>query len=542
MIRLTKRLIRILMLTLILIQASTSLTEAKAVSSETNLVNLIVDGNETRTISNTTLRIEGRIEVRDNAILRLENVKVRFIESDTRHSISVNNHSSLVLIESDIKIRVDVNHNGSLIASDTNLFYSLYCTSHGYNHTHGGVTGNAYSNITLDGSKIGILWLHNNSQAQVTDSFIYWSYQEGAGLNVKDSMIQVHRETLNNVEANIVLPEFTEYTGELRVIIPGSLTYFENVSLIDGLWLHTNNSTIKIHDSKLYYLDNSGDSNIQLNNVSLFLVNNYWDAGDFTFTAINCNITRFSSYGSNEIITIESSKLEYVSLTSKRLELNIINTVINELHMDDVWFKPLKAQISHSSIGFFSPGLGNEEPNEFYMNNVTLLDGFGFRIGGYTRRGGINLHGSIRFGDDFSINETVVDGYAVINRFFPVYFNSSSGPVANVSLVLMNGNRTLWEGETNMDGFAEVPVKFVNIFDLVRPYNASGASVIQADNMTEVVSLFWSYGDSEGSVELGLMSETPILVEFLVESGFRGLFVPLLVILFIFIIINQSKK
>ncbi|RLI32723.1 hypothetical protein DRO66_11055, partial [Candidatus Bathyarchaeota archaeon] len=116
------------MLTLILIQASTSLTEAKAASSETNLVNLIVEGNETRTISNTTLRIEGRIEVRDNAILRLENVKVRFIESETRHSVTVNNHSSLVLIESDIKIRVDVNHNGSLIASDTNLFYSHYCT------------------------------------------------------------------------------------------------------------------------------------------------------------------------------------------------------------------------------------------------------------------------------------------------------------------------------------------------------------------------------------------------------------------------------
>ena len=148
----------------------------------------------------------------------------------------------------------------------------------------------------------------------------------------------------------------------------------------------------------------------------------------------------------------------------------------------------------------------------------------------------------MRFGEGFSLNEIVVDGYAIINRFYPVFCNSSSGQVVNVSLVLMNGNRTLWEGETNNDGIALVPVRFVKIFDLVRPYNASGASVIQADNMTEVVSLFWSHGDTEGSVELGLMSETPILVEVLDESSLRGLFVPLLAVLFIFIIINQNNK
>ena len=528
------------MLTLILIQASTSLTEAKAASSETNLVNLIVDGNETRTISNTTLRIEGRIEVRDNAILRLENVKVRFIESDKRHSVTVNNHSSLVLIESDIKIRVAVNQNGSLIASDTNLFYSHYCTSHGYNHTHGGVTGNAYSTITLDGSKIGILWLHNNSQAQVTDSFIYWSYQEGGKLTVKDSKIQAHRETLIKIEADLVIPEFTEYSGDLGEIIQGSTSQFENVSLIDGLWLRSRNSSITIQNSKFYYLDAEKGSNIILDNVTLSRIGNYWDS--FKLILINCSIGHLFSYGSNDTITITGSRLEFIDLQSQSLELDVISSKIDELWMDDVWFKPFKARISHSTIGAFKPGLGNEAPNEYYMHNVSLLDGLGFRVGGYTRRGGINLHGSIRFGDDFSINETVVDGYAIINRYYPFFCNSSSGPVANVSLVLMNGNRTLWEGETNSEGIAEVPVKFVNIFDLVRPYNASGASVIQADNMTEFVSLFWSYGDSEGSVELGLMSETPILVEFSGESGLKGLFVPLLVLLFIFIIINQSKK
>ncbi len=41
-----------------------------------NLVNLVLDGNETRTIRDTRLNIEGIIEVKENATLILENVNV----------------------------------------------------------------------------------------------------------------------------------------------------------------------------------------------------------------------------------------------------------------------------------------------------------------------------------------------------------------------------------------------------------------------------------------------------------------------------------
>ena len=540
MTRLTKRLIRILILTLFLYQVTTSLTEAKAATSETNLINLIVDGNETRTISDTTLRIEGRIEVRDNAVLRLENVKVRFIESDTRHSFTVNNHSSLVLVDSDVKIKIYVNHKGRLIASNSKLIDSNYCSLHEYNHTYGGVTGKAYSNITLDRCKIGYFYLHNNSQAQITDSFIYRSFPEDGKLYVKDSKIMAHREILGKIKADLVVPGFTEYSGDLGEIIPGSTSQFENVSLIDGLWLHLRNSTITIHDSKFYFLDTENDSNIILVNVTLSRIGNYWDC--FRLSVIDCSIEHLFSYGSNDTISIKGSRLGFIDLQSWSLELEITDSSVDELWMDDVWFGPFKTHIQDSTIGVFKPGLGNEEPNEYFMNNVTLLDGLGFQGGGWKPSGGINLHGGMRFGEGYALNETVVDGYAVINRFFPVFCNSSSGPVANVSFVLMNGNRTLWGGETNSDGFAEVPVKFVKIFELVRPFNASGASVIQVDNMSEVVSLYWSYGNNEGSTELGLLSETPILIEIVDESGLGGLFVPLLVVLFIFIIINHDKK
>jgi len=523
MIRLTSRLIRIIIIVLILNQATTGLTEAKAATSGMNLVNLIVEGNETRTINDTTLIMEGTIEVRDNATLRLENVIVRFIESDTRHSFTVNNHSSLVLVDSDVKIRIVVNQRGRLIASNSKLIDSNYCTIHEYNHTYGGVTGKAFSNITLEGCKIGYFYLHNNSQAQITDSFIYWSCPEGGKLNVKDSKIMAHREILGKIKADLVIPGFTDYSGDLGEIIPGSTSHFENVSLIDGLWLHLRNSTITIHDSKFYLLGAEEDSTLILFNVTSSRIGNYWDS--FRLRLIDCSIEHLFSYGSNDTISIKGSRLDFIDLQSQSLELEIIDSTIDKLWMDDVWFRPFTTHIQDSTIGVFKPGLGNEEPNEYFMNNVTLLDGLGFQGGAWKPSGGINLHGGMRFEEGYGLNKTVVDGYAVINRFF----------------VLMNGNLTLWEGETNIYGGAVVPVRFVKIFDLVRPFNASGASVIQADNMSKIVSLYWSHGDKVGSIELELRSETPIFVEISDESEVKKLIVPFLVFLFIFYIIQSNK-
>jgi len=534
---LATRLLRILILT----QASTGLIEAKEAIPEDDIINIIVEGNEARTISNTTLNIEGRIEVRDNATLILENVTVRFTESETEHSFAVNDNASLVLINSDVKLGIDLNQNSSLTAFDTKLYYSLYCPYHGYNHTYGGIRGNAGSSITLNRCKIGYLWLRNNSQAQVTNSYIYRSFQDGGKLTAKNSKIQASRENINNNEADLVLPDFTDYTGELGKILTDSSTYFENVSLIDGIWLNTYNSTIKICDSKLYYLDTGGNSDIQLNNASLFAVNNYGDPSNLKFTATNCNITRFSSYGSNDNITIKNSKIENLLLAPNQLELNITNTRINNLQMDDIWFKPYKAQISPSTIGVFSPGLGSEEPNECHLHNVTLTTGLDFTVGGWSPTGGINLYGDFRFGEDFSINKTVIDGYAIINRFYPVICSSASGPVANVSLRSTNSNQTLWEGETNSMGYAEIPVRFVYIFDLVNPYNASGASLIQANNLTDTVSLFWSKGEHEGSIEFSLTSQTPLQVEIPGKSSL-SLLLPILLVLLILLITHQSKK
>ncbi len=541
MIQLTKRWIRVLLVSLFLFPLIIRPVNAQQTGSELNLVNLILDENETRTIRDTRLNIEGIIEVKENATLILENVRVRFIESELDHAFKVNDNASLILFDSDIERTIIINQSASLNASNSMLFMSFYCTIHGYNHTTGGVIGHGSSKIMLDTCKVGYLWLHDNSNAQVENSFIYYSFPEGDNLLVHDSTLQAHRETVRDEELDLIIPDFKDYSGRLDSIIPSSNSVFDNVTLVDGLWLIMYNSSVKVHDSRLYIIDAEDNSNIQLNSVTGNTVY-YRGEQEYTLTVYDCDLDQIVSYWANASIVIEDSRVNRVSLTSYKQELNITNSVINEFDMDDVWFKPFKAHIKDSSIGFFSPGLGNEKPNEYVMDNVTLLDGLGFNVGGNTPEGGVDLHGELRLGEDFSINQTRVDGYAIINRFYPVLVNSSTGPVGNVSLVALNGNRTLWSGETSGVGVAVVPVRYVNIFNLVRPYDPSRPSVIQSYNITDTVTLSWSAAGNEGSIDLDLLSDTPIVIEVPDETGYGNLLVLALVGIIVGAVIFYNKR
>lgn len=522
------------------------------------------DGNITRTIGwleklHTHVQVTGDLRIKENATLILKNVKVEFDESDQQiimndnasliiinsiiyGSIKANDNASITVINSTIKETITLNQESSLNASNSELYESLYCTIHGYNHTWGGVVGYDESEITLDNCNVGYLELHDKSSATVENSTIYYSFPDGDNLIVKDSTITTHREILSDETLNLIIPVFIRYTGRLDSILPSSTSVFDNVTIVEGLWLVANYSKINIIDSHLYLIYCEGNSEIALNNVSLTRVTGQTlGRGLFTLFVDECNITQIDSLGNNDTIIIDHSKIGSISLRSYKLSLDISNSVIDTFEMDDVWIKPLQTRISHSTIGFFSPGLGNEVANEYYLHNVTLQDGLGFKVGAWGSTGGIDLHGKIQFGDGFLVNDTVVDGFAVINRYYPVFVNSTGGPVANVSIVASNGNRTIWSGETNSDGIVEFPVRYVNIFNLVRPYNPSGPSVIIVNNITEVVSLSWSYGDFEGSSELNLLTDTPIMIEIVDESSFGNLFVFLLVAIIVFSIIFYNK-
>jgi hypothetical protein len=478
----------------------------------------------------------------DQQIKMQDNASLMIINSIIYGSIEANDGASITVINSTILKTITLKQDSSLNASSSRLYDSYYCTIHGYNHTTGGISGYQDSETILDDCRVGYLWLHDSSSATVDNSFIYYSFPGGKDLYVQDSTIQTHREWVRDSELNFVIPEFTNYTGSLGSILPSSKSFFQNVTVVEGLWIISNNSSINIHDSKLYLINNERNSEIILSNVTLNTVSGITPSGSFSLKVNGCNISQIRTLGTDNTIIIDHSRIGSVTLWSNKLSMDVSNSVINEFRMDDVWFKPFQARFSHSSIGFFGPGLGNEVANEYYFHNVTLQDGLGFKVGALGSAGGIDLHGSIQFGEGFSVNETLVDGFAVINRYYPVLVNSTSGPVANVSIVASVGNRTLWTGETNSDGIVEFPVRYVNIFNLVKPYNASGPSVIIENNVTEVVRLSWSYEGNEKIIDIDLLTDTPIVIELVEEKEYESLLVLAFVALIILSVILYKRQ
>ena len=301
-------------------------------------------GNRTETIGwyeqiYTHVQVTGDIRIKDNATLILKNVKVEFDESGQQiimnnnasliiinsiihGSIKANDNASITMINSTIKETITLNQDASINASNSKLYDSLYCTIHGYNHTTGGISGYHESDSLLDNCKVGYLWLHDKSSATVKNSYIYYSFPEGANLLVKDSTIQTHREKIDNLELNLVIPVFENYSGRLDSLFPSSKSVFDNVTLIDGLWLITNNSIIKIRDSHLYFIDNERNSEIMLNNVTLTRVTGHtFDGGTFTLLVDRCHISQIDSLGSNDTIYIDHSRIGSVSLRSYKLSI-----------------------------------------------------------------------------------------------------------------------------------------------------------------------------------------------------------------------------
>ena len=83
-------------------------------------------------------------------------------------------------------------------------------------------------------------------------------------------------------------------------------------------------------------------------------------------------------------------------------------------------------------------------------------------------------------------------------------------PASNAKLELKNENRTLWTGITNDLGLAEVPAKFVNVFQLAHPYVPPNPSIIIENNMSTPLTLSWTHGENSGDVSLTIDSNNKV--------------------------------
>jgi hypothetical protein len=189
-------------------------------------------------------------------------------------------------------------------------------------------------------------------------------------------------------------------------------------------------------------------------------------------------------------------------------------------------------------IGEFRPSLGEEYPTEFYMDNVTITDGFWFNYGGGETSKGLKIYGDMEISPGASMKRTIINGYTIVNRFYPVFITDNDTPVANVTVNIRTGNKTRMVGMTDINGYIEVPVRYEDINALVRP--PAKPYLINEMNMTGTVDLVWEIDGVENEMEISLRTKTPIIIE-TDTGGLDSLIVPVIIILVFAFIYRESR-
>jgi hypothetical protein len=498
------------------------------------VVNIILEGNQTMEFNDTLLSVEGRIVVRDNATLKLDNVKVRFIESELRHGVHVSGNGKLIIGNSDIKYKIRLNESAGLYALNSSLYYSDYCMVHEYNHTHGGLDAIGTATVELEQTKIGDLRTYGDAEVLVEDCDIYRTVSNKGRLEVVNSVVRIHWRTFQDSVLDINIPNLTRYTGSM-LFLPPVDTAFLNTT-IEKIWLGVYNTSITISDSRVDLVSVYGRSDVTLRNCEIDYLNTMNAEGEFI--AYDSQLGNIRFYSSNYSIAIETCIIENLEMDGARSFLNVPGCRIGSLTMDKVFRGEQSSYLRDTVIGEFRPSLGEEYPTEFYMDNVTITDGFWFNYGGGETSKGLKIYGDMEISPGASMKRTIINGYTIVNRFYPVFITDNDTPVANVTVNIRTGNKTRMVGMTDINGYIEVPVRYEDINALVRP--PAKPYLINEMNMTGTVDLVWEIDGVENEMEISLRTKTPIIIE-TDTGGLDSLIVPVIIILVFAFIYRESR-
>jgi hypothetical protein len=502
----------LLLLVAVLVAASQPVSAADEQEKITVDGDLVLMGDETLTIRDKVLKVKGGIYVQERAKLRLENVRVRFIDSDLRHGFLLNGSSTVELVNTSCGYSIQAHGASKLLASGSSLYRSFYCSIHKVNHTSGGVYAYDDSELTIVDSKIGRVSLHGNAKAQMSGSEISSTIPNGLELTVVDSTVETHWEVVEGFEGALTLNE-SAAGWDMGDFFPGSRTRLRNAS-VNELWLSVNESNITLIDSALssVFLQNHTRLSVEGSHLKGIYIRG--TGNNVTIRGTKVGLIRNDGLGGESRLLIHGSLIGEVSLRFSDTIIEVAGSVLERLNMENLWVPPTSdVDIRDTVIGCFTPGFGEEQPIRYRFSNVTLRDAVDFRYGAYHSTGGAEFIGAIRFGPEFRLNRTTVTGYAVIRRIYGVTVTGGGKPRHGAALSLVKGERILWMGETDADGAAEFPVCYASIFEVVWPYVPGEPSYVKVNNMTDTVTLRASANGREVETEIGFSTDTPITVE-----------------------------
>jgi len=510
---LTKGLLRLALLAVLLFASLTHLDQGSCAEKLRHEGDLILEGDETLVISDCALEVTGGIYVRGNATLSLENVDVRFVDTDEElwHLFKAEGNSTIILSKVRCRVEIQLYEAATMVTTDSTLYRSWYCTIHGYNHTAGGVYADEDSQLRADNCRIGSVTTRRNAKVEITGSTVARAWPNGSEMTLIDSTVDTQWETIEGFNGSLSLTEESLKDMDPGSVLPGSKTTFRNVH-VKELWLSLIDSDIIVADSQLGYLFVYNDTRLTLKNSGITGLYVYGEGVYVSVERSAVEQVRSTGIGSNFKLKISRSRIGDIGLEYCIVSLEVTESTIESLNVDNFWAQASGINISDSVIGTFKPGFGEKTPIHYRFNNVTIRDSMGFKYGAYGGSGGAVITGDIRFGPGFQLNQTTVTGYALITRLYDVKITEEYAPKDGVKLTLLRGNQTLWTGETDEEGKATFPVRYARIFIVIPPTTPRTPTVIQVNNVTETLRL--RVGEDRSSVELevGLTTDTPITV------------------------------
>ena len=454
---------------------------------------LIVDGNQTFLIENCTFVVEGIVVVRDNATLVVRDAELNVSTLSLAGMVTVRDNGILIVEDGDLNLNYDlgplwhipyklcdiaVTDTATLKFENARLFSNLGRPLFNVNRC-GRVILNSTDTCTgrleaLDDSVISIfespveaIDLGGNSSCVVRNADVVY-------FRVSDlCTASFYNSTIGSI--HFYFGNFSKATIERR--LQGFHRYWNIHTnfIVDGIEYN-----LTLHDSAvtgLLGLRSSFDFTgieLRIYNQNLLMA----DCGaDSELHMSNCTCKHLSCVRQDSVYSINDSEIGSMSITGNP-SVSISETKIDEL---DVW--DFKGVLICDNV------ILNEELE------IDCMPGTSFY-----------LRGGLRFGPNFTLSEWPLQRFRTI-RGYRVVTRIDGKPLVNVQLKLYDDeDRLTWEGTTDKSGEVEFDVTYYRNW-ILPPGRLH-------TNYTNTLRLEATHGQNSYTMELGLLSDTPITFNF----------------------------
>jgi len=475
----------------------------------------LLTGNQSMTIEDTKATIEG-FSVGGNSTLTIKNAHVTMTDS----SYTVSENGFLLIINSTLEWQgqggIRINDDARAEAVDSQIYVEYVVENRTY-YGHGfGLSER--SGINVRNSDVGYLKLDDLAKCSVDGGTIgeFGTISRGESnlANIElGSMILTYERTWLRI--NQTIDGGKNWTSG-DIIKSGNTTYplsLVNVTQMSPPSLQLIDSNLEANNTQLDIVLVAGNSGTQLRDVEislLYLIEDVWATiqtskielfrcrnGDFNVKIID-----------SEIDTLESMMTSGFNLKIMGSDLGNLNLMFahpdapNNVELIDTTIESLYITPSSPPVYMFDQAR--------IEKSVTLEAGDEFAAP--------LLTGSLSFGDNGSIIQDEREGISALTRVYMIHVLEDGKPISGETYMIINGNRTIHEGVTNVNGTIVFPLKFVRRFELIQDPTQGGPYMYDTNNFTSPSIL--NVGDH--LIDLGFMTETPLTVDFAPENPVQG--------------------